>query len=53
MLYEVITADSVRIQVGARRGEQDDWVRRKIAFEESDEESERWTATGFIVGPSI
>lgn len=44
-------AEGVRIQVGAKRGQQQgDWVNRKITFEPSDEERERWTAAGFVVG---
>jgi len=43
--------EGVRIQVGARRGEQrGDWVSRRISFEASDEERERWTTAGFVVG---
>ena len=43
--------EGVRIQVGARRGEQrGDWVSRRITFEASDEERERWTTAGFVVG---
>lgn len=43
--------EGVRIQVGARRGEQrGDWVSRRIMFEASDEERERWTTAGFVVG---
>lgn len=43
--------DGVRIQVGAKHGQQQgDWVNRRISFEPSDEERERWTAAGFVVG---
>ncbi|HEU5074366.1 MAG TPA: hypothetical protein VFU02_09340 [Polyangiaceae bacterium] len=44
-------AEGVRIQVGAKRGEQEGrWVNRQIAFDAEDEEGERWTAAGFVVG---
>lgn len=44
-------SDGVRIQVGAKRGEQKgDWVSRQISFDAEDEEHQRWTTAGFVVG---
>ena len=44
-------SEGVRIQVGAKRGEQKgDWVSRQIGFDAEDEERERWTTAGFVVG---
>lgn len=44
-------SEGVRIQVGAKRGEQQgDWVSRQIGFDVDDEEGERWTTAGFVVG---
>lgn len=44
-------AEGVRIQVGAKRGQQEGhWVKRQIGFDAEDEERERWTAAGFVVG---
>jgi len=44
-------SEGVRIQVGAKRGEQKgDWVSRQISFDPEDEEHERWTTAGFVVG---
>src|SRR6187397_1534933 len=44
-------SEGVRIQVGAKRGEQKgDWVSRQISFDAADEEGERWTTAGFVVG---
>ena len=43
--------DSVRVQVGLKRGEQaGEWLSRRIDFDDSDQEAERWTATGFVIG---
>lgn len=44
-------SEGVRIQVGAKRGQQKgDWVSRQISFDAGDEEGERWTTAGFVVG---
>ncbi len=44
-------SEGVRIQVGAKRGEQKgDWVNRQVSFDTDDEERERWTTAGFVVG---
>lgn len=44
-------SEGVRIQVGAKRGQQKgDWVTRQISFDAGDEEGERWTTAGFVVG---
>ena len=44
-------SEGVRIQVGAKRGQQKgDWVNRQISFDAGDEEPERWTTAGFVVG---
>ncbi len=44
-------ADSVRIQVGAKRGQsRGSWITRHITFEDSDALGERWTTAGFVVG---
>jgi len=44
-------SEGVRIQVGAKRGEQKgDWVSRQISFDADDQERERWTTAGFVVG---
>ena len=44
-------SEGVRIQVGAKRGHQKgDWVNRQLSFDAADEEGERWTTAGFVVG---
>lgn len=44
-------AEGVRIQVGAKRGEKEgEWVNRQVNFGAEDEEGERWTTAGFVVG---
>ena len=44
-------SEGVRIQVGAKRGEQKgDWVNRQINFDADDQERDRWTTAGFVVG---
>jgi len=43
--------DAVRVQVGLRQGERrGEWLSRRVQFDASDDETERWTATGFVVG---
>jgi hypothetical protein len=43
--------DSVRVQVGLRQGKRKgEWLTRRVDFDASDDEGERWTATGFVVG---
>lgn len=43
--------DSVRVQVGLRQGQRSgEWLTRRVQFDASDDEAERWTTTGFVVG---